>query len=464
MVNREKAYALRATQGSDAQPLTKENLISILEASFDGIYITDGQANTVLINRSYETISGLSREQLMGSNMRDLVGTHVVSCSGTLAAIAQGDCVTFEQEFETGKRALITSTPLFDSYGDIEMVITNVRDITELRMLGKQLEETVRENQRHVQELEYLSWQVDAEMHLIAKTPIMQEALRQCSQVATMDVGVVLLGEMGTGKRALAQQIVNQSTRRDAPYFIINCASSYEVLEQKLFMSPQGEMGLLALADGGTVLLDEVGLLPPTLQQRLAQFLSTRRLECLDGTVLYPDLRVIVSSSVDLQMQAKEKAFSRNLLYLLDVVSIQVPPLRERRGDILAIADGFIPLFNQKYRQEKVLSKEARKAMVDYSWPGNLRELRNLLERVVIMSPGAEITEADLPFYTPETQLQSFAQEGVASIDLQQKVNALELHYITQAYRQYGNVRDAAASLHMTPSTFVRKRKALEKI
>ena len=138
------------------ESIPKEALLSIIENSYDGIFITDGDANTILINRAYETITGLSREEVLGKNMRELVKNKAVSSSGSLLALQNGRPVTLHQEFKTGKKALITSSPVFDEHGKISMVVTNVRDLTEIFSLKSQIEKSVKEHRRLSRELELI--------------------------------------------------------------------------------------------------------------------------------------------------------------------------------------------------------------------------------------------------------------------------------------------------------------------
>lgn len=470
MAKREKAYLVCAEEMVNRAECSADFLLTAMEASYDGIYITDGAANTIMINRSYEVISGLRREDLLGRNMRELEEQGVISQSGTLRALESGKSVTMEQSFRTGKRVLITSTPIFGEGDEVAMVLTNVRDVTEMRELEEQLERSREQNRLYNRELESLREQSVQPKSLIATDPATQEVLRMALRVAKLDAPVLLRGAGGTGKSELAQYIVSKSRRKKERYIEVNCADDQETLEKKLFGCapgvdpnfPDGSKGFLELAEGGTILLDEISELSGNLQRRICQFLNRGQFERVGSAdAIQCDVRVLATSRYDLKELVSKNQFREDLFYLLDVLSIQTLPLCERREDILPIVQDLVVTMNKKYHQRKRFTPEALRRLRDYRWPGNIQELRNTVERVMVMCPDDLVTENDLSIGSYGKEDEELSADTDRTIDLQRKLNEMEYHYLQQAYQRHGNVRAAAKSLGMDPSTFARRKRKL---
>lgn len=469
MARRTPAQLMGPGGGTGGPNFSQKTLETVFEASYDGIYITDGDAVTIMINKSYESITGLKRENMLGKRMHELVEDQIISQSGTLAALERREPVTLEQVFKTGKHAIITSTPIFDEDGQVAMVVTNVRDITELNSLQKELEESWARNLQYYSELEILRRKVGRAPKLVAQDPAMQAVLRVADKAAELDIPILLEGETGTGKQDFARYIASKGRRKKGKFIEVNCSAySEEELEFELFgsaPSPQaksGTMGLLELASGGTILLQEVGELPPKLQIRLVRLLRSGIVTRVGDGKPYPvDIRVIASTTQDLKALVDGKKFREELYYGLNVLPIQMLPLRQRREDILPLIEEICIGLNKKHRQRKRSSHMALLTLKSYAWPGNLRELRNVVESAMILCSGDIIEPQDLPICT-EGKLRHGEGELPGPVDLRRIVEDLELKYIRNAYRQHGNVRDAARSLSMDPSTFVRKRARLE--
>lgn len=445
-----------------------DRLRAIVDSSYDGIYITDGSANTLWVNPAYLSISGLREEDVVGKSMWELEHSGIISRSGTLIAIAQRRPVTLEQTFRTGKRALITSTPSFGDQGDIVMVVTNVRDMTEFYDLREKYQEV---EARYQTEVELARQRVLSGAELIASDPNTLAVLRQVEKVAALDTTVLLTGETGVGKEKFAQYIYKNSPRREERFITVNCgAIPPTLMESELFGYEKGaftgavrdKMGIFELAHKGTIFLDEIGELPLDMQVKLLRVLQERTIQRVGGERSIPiDVRVIAATNRDLGVMVKEHTFREDLFYRLNVVPITIPPLRERRGDILPFVSTFLGELNKKYGFQKQFAPSAIQAMEEYSWPGNVRELKNVVERVVILSGGDLIRASDLPF---QPQWDARPALGGEPVDLKLEVARFEYHYIQQAYEAHGNVRAAAASLGMDSSTFVRKRRRCQQL
>lgn len=287
-------------------------LDAIIESSYDGIFITDGDAVAVRINSAYELISGLKAEEVIGRSMHELVRSGAISRSGTLLALEQRRLVTMEQTFKTGRHALIASTPVFDAAGQVVMVVTNVRDMTELRDLQEKYRQTEALSQKYYSEIEFARRQVLASADLVAVDPKMLEVLTMVHRVAAMDTTILLLGETGVGKEKVAKYIYKNSARRDERFLTVNCgAIPANLIESELFgyergaftgANREGKLGLFMVADKGTIFLDEVGELPLDMQVKLLRVLQERQVTPVGGREPVPvDVRIIAATNRDLQ-------------------------------------------------------------------------------------------------------------------------------------------------------------------
>lgn len=453
-----------------------EWLDAVIEHSFDGIYITDGHADTVKVNRAYETITGLKKSEVFGRNMRELVAGGLISASGSLIAIEEGRPITIRQSFKTGKRALITSSPIFNDNGEIIMVVTNVRDLTELYYLKEEVEKTKQEGQRLKRELSHVYGTSHIEEQMIYEDPSSVETFLLADKVAPLDTTVMLLGETGVGKEVFAKYIYSGSKRKNKSFIRVNCGAIPDsLIESELFgyekgaftgADKNGKMGLFEAADQGTIFLDEIGELPLNMQVKLLRVIQEREIERIGSSkTVKVDVRVIAATNRNLEEMVEQKEFREDLYYRLMVFPIRILPLRERQRDVVPMAECFLEELNAKYGFYKRLSAEACQLMTEYAWPGNIRELKNLVERAVIISSGDEITPECLPLLPVSSASQRRKKPILLHppADLKTALEELELSYINCAYEKYGNVRAAAESIGMTASTFVRKRKRYQK-
>ncbi len=242
---------------------------------------------------------------------------------------------------------------------------------------------------------------------LIGSSPAMQKMLSLVSQVAGSDASVLIHGESGTGKEVVAAAIHFESRRAGKPYVRVNCAAiPAGLMESELFGHEKGAftsadkmaIGKFELADHGTILLDEIGDMPLDLQVKLLRVLQEREIERVGGKAPIPiDVRVLCATAKDLATEVQNGKFRQDLFYRLQVIPVEVPPLRERGGDILELADFFLREFGSERGLSFQLSAEASQALENYRFPGNVRELRNLLERVTVLAPAPKIQLWDLP-------------------------------------------------------------------
>lgn len=319
-------------------------------------------------------------------------------------------------------------------------------------------------------EIEEMRTQLLNNTEIVAEDPKTIEIIQLSNRIAKVDTTILMLGETGVGKDEIAKYIHKVSNRNGRQFIKVNCgAVPISLIESEFFgyekgaftgASKEGKVGLFELASGGTIFLDEVGEIPMDMQVKLLRVLQEKEIVRVGGTKpLKIDVRVLAATNRDLEKMITEGKFREDLYYRLNVVPLFIPALRERKQDILPLIIFFLKQLNKKYDLNKVLLPEALNCLYEYNWPGNVRELKNIVERVVIMSEHDKITKSDLPINIIDTScidviLNSF-DEGIT---LKETLDDIEEKLIKRAFDKYGNVRAAAKSLGIDPSTFVRKR------
>ena len=335
--------------------------------------------------------------------------------------------------------------------------------------IGQMLDRIVqtRQLEARISDLEGQLPRPGADAELVATSdPKMQRLIDVAKRSAVSDATILMLGESGTGKSALARQIHRWSSRAREPFVTVSCPSlSRDLLESELFGHMKGAFtgavattwGKVAAADRGTLFLDEIGELPLEIQPKLLRLLQEREYERLgEAKIRMANVRVIAATNRNLKEAVARGTFREDLLYRLDVISLHLPPLRERPGDILMIAENQLHrLPHQSGLPLKGFSESARQAMERYSWPGNIRELRNVIERATILATGEQIEPADLPSSLGEVLPGTPALGGPHSID------DIEAEHIRQVLGRTHTLQEAAAILKLDPTTLLRKRKSL---
>jgi two-component system, NtrC family, response regulator AlgB len=298
-----------------------------------------------------------------------------------------------------------------------------------------------------------------------SNVPAMAQVLEEARRVADTDASVLILGESGTGKGMLARALHQWSPRRRGQLVTINCPSlSADLLESELFGHTKGAytgatestQGRVAQADGGTLFMDEIGDFPISLQPKLLRFLQDKEYERIgDSATRRADVRIVAATNRDLDSMVASGEFRQDLLYRLNVITLRMPPLRERADDVIAIAERCVLSFAKNYRRPaRGLSEAAKSALRAYPWPGNVRELRNVIERAVILAKGPELQPSDL-LTGPAPSGDSTAPRIGASFTLQE----LERAHILAVLASSPTLDAAARTLGIDASTLYRKRK-----
>lgn len=444
---------------------------AVIDSSFDGIFITDGEGTTILVNRAYERITGIRASEVLGRNMRDLVSEGFYDKSVTLRVLKSRKSETIIQKVKSGKTIVVTGNPVDDASGALWRVVTNVRDVTELQRLQEELEKLSALKDRYRLELASLRGAMGGGGRIVVRSKRMQEVHEQALRLALVDSTVLLLGESGVGKEVVASLIHDHSPRREGPFVKVSCAAIPEpLLESELFgyvsgaftgASKAGKPGVFELAHQGTLFLDEVGELPLGLQAKLLRALQERKVTRLgDVRAKEVDVRIMAATNRDLEAMMRQGAFRSDLFYRLSVVPLVVPPLRERREAVFDFIHRFLERFNRKYGLSRQIDPEACDALAAWDWPGNVRQLENTMERLVVLGPGDVITREDA-LRALSGNGGGAAQAPAAGASLRETLKRAETEAVRQALAMHGSTRAAARALGVNQSTVVRMTRRL---
>lgn len=450
-------------------------LIKMLESSYDGIWITDHVGKILFANSANAKLLGVPRSELEGKTTQELQSEGVFQTSAILEALRTRQQISKVcNNPKTNLTVLATATPVFDDGGSIRYIFNNVRDITALNEMRESLQNKDEIIRQQNDQLETMRLRLGVGT-IVANSKAFNQVVELARRAAAFDGATVLiLGESGTGKEVISDLIVNTSPRKDKPYLQINCGAIPEnLIESELFgyekgaftgADAKGRKGLFEAANGGTVFLDEIGDLPLHMQVKLLRVLQQRRIVRVGGTEPVDlDVRIIAATNKNLKQMVRDGQFREDLYYRLNVVPIVIPPLRERKEDILPLVNHFLTVANRKYHTNKSIYSDTIDTLENYPWPGNVRELENLMENLVITTPGDMIRRENLSERLQTTMENSIHTEDTELLTLKETVERAEYAAIQRALQKCGSVRKAAAALGVDPSTIVRKQQNYQK-
>jgi PAS domain S-box-containing protein len=449
--------------------LTREQ-DAIINSTSEGLWICDAGATVLRVNPASERLNQIRAQEVVGRNMRDLVAEGIFDRSATLEVIRTRQPVNMLQS-RRGRTLLLSGVPVLDDAGELIRVVVNEKDLTEIDALHRQLEEqeAIKDRFRH-QMLEMQLEETESQ-RFIARSPCMQRALRQAIKVAAVESTVLLLGESGVGKGLIAELIHKNSSRARSPLIKINCGAIPESLveaelfgyEKGAFTGAQttGKAGYFEVADGGILFLDEVAELPLSSQVKLLRFLEDGRVTRVGGTQgRQLDVRILAATHRDLRAMVDLGAFRLDLYYRLNVIPLHIPPLRQRTDCILPALRHYIDRYSERLGVRRRFSRAASEALLAYSWPGNMRELMNVCERLAVMTETEVIERDDLPSDIAARPGQP-SEPGAwrEGITLAQAVEETERALLLRARKQQGSQTRMAETLGVDQSTVARKLK-----
>ncbi len=460
----------------------------MLDNITDGIYILDDSGNYVYANSAYIDGLGINKNTLLSMNVHDFLESGQINfCISDIVyrekhkVVMYQDVVMPRQAERESFRQIVVSSPIFGKDGQIQNILAVCRplDINDAFIREADAHEVAFfSNIAHTRDVDGSS--------IIAESHAMQKVLRSAEEVANIDATVLITGESGTGKEVIAQYIHEMGRKSTGEMISLSCAALPEsLLESELFgyekgsftgASPAGKAGLFEMAAGGTLFLDEINSLPMALQGKLLRAVETKTIQRIGSTKSKKiDFRLIVATNEDLLELVESKRFRADLYYRINVVPIELPPLRERREDILPLTMLFLRQYNEKYDKKKQMTHRACRFIHDYDWPGNVRELKYFVERAVIMSVSDQIDILDFesldmrryrwqpsekPKWEQESELLPVEEECLErGISLQEYLDRCERQYIDHALQRYKSTYITAQKLGTSQSSIMRRKK-----
>ncbi|WP_100401993.1 sigma-54 interaction domain-containing protein [Bacillus sp. FJAT-42315] len=437
----------------------REELFDIFESSFDEILVTDAEGYVTRVNstcrKNYEQSAG----DLVGKHVKELEKMGLFYPSATPQVIEKKQPIELFQMSNSGRYYHVRTRPVFNLDGSLKSVISYSRDLTEIIQLRNKIEEMEDQLATYKKDLNE-PLEVEG---LISKSEQMGKVMMLARKIAKVNSTVLLLGETGVGKSRIVRSIHQLSDRKDQVLNEINCAALPEqLIESELFgyeggtftgAFREGKKGLIELSNNGILFLDEVGELPLTAQGKLLHVLQDKQIRPVGASQpITLNLRIIAATNKDLKKMAEQGSFRRDLYYRLNVVPIHIPPLREREEDIIPLTYHFLDYFNELYNSHVHFSPKVLNAFLNYEWRGNIRELENMVERLVVTNDEV-VTLNDLPL---EMVQQELTEKGTTLPEILEEV---ERKMVVEAYGKFSSTYKIAKALGISQSSAARKVK-----
>lgn len=445
-----------------------------VENSWVGCIIANREGKYIYTNKIYESITGIPKEQMVGFSVIDAQKGSILSQNSTTTLVMKEKKEVVTQQQLKDRRVIVRGTPYFDEEGNVQYVLSQLFNIEKLNRLYQEISKESKKGWEHFDKVEMKANKVSegSTDYIIYKSDAMAKVMNQARRLALTDATVLLLGESGTGKELVAKFIHQASKRSENPFIRINCSAIPEnLLESELFGyeagsftggSAHGKKGLLEYANNGTVLLDEIGDMPFHMQAKILRVLQEKEMMRIGGNKPIPlNIRFLAATNRNISSLIAEKQFRADLYYRLNMAPIKLPSLRQRREDIPLLADYFISHFNVVYQSAKYLQPELLTRLELLPYHGNIRELSNLIERLVILTPGNELRLEDfLELHIEEGESLSIVDEDPSIGEGHSLEEMLEVHekkIWLYMRRQYDKNTDIAMALGVHPSTVTRK-------
>lgn len=437
-------------------------LRSIIESSFDGLYVVDAAGTGIMANSACLRITGISEQEFVGRNVSDALSNGIISDSVALKVLETKKPVTQIIAIRE-KEVLLTGSPILDQKGNVTHVVGNVRDIGQLNHLNIQQLLSIALQQRRPSRGKEVKPPPKRPyiQGIVAESKNFIEVVSLAQKVAKVDSTILIRGESGTGKEVIVNLIHSASNRAQGPLIKVNCSAiPHHLLESELFgyekgaftgADSRGKPGLFELANKGTIFLDEIGDMPMELQSKLLRVLQELEITRVGGrSSMKINVRVISATHKPLEQMVAEGKFRQDLFYRLNIVPIKIPPLRERKEDITSLAYAFLHRINAKYNLDKRLHPSALQVMKVYEWPGNIREMENMMERIAVTLDHDEIHWSDLPIISEHVK-------EPKEHTLKHLIQDVEKQIIYEKMAEYKSTRKAAKALGISQPALVKK-------
>ncbi|AJY73899.1 sigma 54-interacting transcriptional regulator [Paenibacillus beijingensis] len=442
------------------------DLKAVFDASYDDLHVTDGRGITLRVSPGCAESMGHKESELIGKSVYQLEKEGVFNPSATRQVLEKNEKVSMVQTTKSGRRLMVAATPIRDEQGQIIRVVNASRDITEESQLQTELERLKQLTEGYRKEIMNLRTKDELEHKLVFRSDKMEKVMVLVRKISEVDSGVLIIGDFGVGKELVASLIHKWSARSEKPFISVNCGAVPEaVLETDLFGLErdasgvrEGKFGALEMANDGTLFLDEVEAMPLTLQAKLMQVIHEKMIFRIGSQRPIPvNVRIVASTRIDLEDSIQSGQFRKDLYFQLNIVSIPIPSLKDRREDIIPLIVYFTGQLNQNYGVNKKFSPSLLKKMQQYSWPGNVRELQNVVERLFVTAEDDWIETEHMQNQYPA----GFSKQKIVQVNeiipLKKATALLEIELLEMSRKRYGSSTKIAEVLGVNQSTIVRK-------
>lgn len=468
----------------------EDELNLIFQNTTNEIFVADKHGICIQVNPECEKNLGITAEALIGTNVRDLVAQGFFNNSTTLKVLEEKKPVSLIQETRIGQKLFATGIPVFDENGEISRVVSTSINITEILKFQKKVQQMEVMIDDYNKELNSIKETIKFNQgEIIANSHIMRRIYEMLEMITKVDSTVLLLGESGVGKSEIAHWIHKKSNRSSKKFIEVNCAAiPANLFESELFgYEPgafsgglsSGKKGLAAEADKGTLFLDEIGELSLELQSKILQFIQSKTFRRVGGTkTVKSDVRIITATNRNLEKMINEGTFREDLYYRLSVIPVKIPPLRERKEDLVALIFFIIENLNITYNRKYTLSNATIQSLLNHDWPGNIRELKNTIERICVTSKDEYIDlnrsslmkylnfndrsfdKDKIQYEQANSNHEEFLEELFdleSNMSLKERVKWFETKVIQSYYNKYKSTQRVAEVLKTSQSSISRK-------
>lgn len=446
---------------SNVDKLIEESTIAneqILQNLPLGVVVVDVNSNITSANSYMLNLLGKSSKEVLGRNIKDIIPSCRLSETIKNMKKSIGDTIEIDDTIVISNRS-----PIFSS----NKVIGAIGVFQDISELARKLENYQQELDFYKEELKRQTKLNSSFDNIIGSSSSLREAIIIAEKASLSTSTVLIRGESGTGKELIAKAIHNHSNRADKPFVKVNCAAIPEnLLESELFGHEKGAFtgavkskpGKFKIADGGTIFLDEIGDMPKSMQVKLLRVLQEKEFESVGGLETHKvDVRILAATNRNLEEMLKTGEFREDLYYRLNVISISLPPLRDRKSDINLLTEYFIKTISKSLNKKITgISSDCLEKLSKYHWPGNIRELQNIIERAINMCDGSMITSKDLPFYITDSSPSSESLINLVHGELL-PLEEYEKELITLAMKKYKSYNKAGKALGITHRTVALK-------
>ena len=428
--------------------MTYEELKKIIDNLHDEIMIYDNNYNLIYINNASIRHYGLKPEELIGKKFGEL--DEIFWDNSTLPEVYRTKkTVAKRQITNLGKDIITISVPIFDDKNNIKYVAQNINDIYYVNEISKAEEKSIDISNKEKIEIPFHS-----------SSEKMKPVISFIQKVKNIESPCIFLGETGTGKSFLAKYMHSISNRKNKPFVTINCACiNPNLIESELFgykkgafsgASSTGKKGLVEVADGGVLFLDEISEMPYDLQAKLLLFIQDKEFIPVGSEKKHTvDVKIVAATNRNLEQMVENGTFREDLYFRLNTFEITIPPLRERQEDIDSFADYYLNMYNELYGKSHTLSDDVKKVFKQYAWPGNLRELSNIIEKAVVLTTNKEIVTTNLPKSIFNLNIE-YGIKKYMDKPLDDAIEEVERKIIVESYKKYKTSVSVAKALDIS--------------